>query len=94
MPQQPQQPPVPKFKHTMKAGTPAKSVALELNIAEGDLKPWDVDTKFKVVGKAHPRLDGPDKVTGRAKYTFDITLPGMLWGKMVRASVPAGAGPS
>src|SRR5262245_60533829 len=90
MPQQPQQPPVPKVKHTMKAGTAAKSASLDVNIAEGDLKPWDLDSKLRVVGKSHPRLDGPQKVTGKAKYTFDIVLPGMLWGKMVRASVPAG----
>ncbi len=25
----------------------------------------------------------PQKVTGRAKYTFDVNLPGMLWGRMV-----------
>jgi len=87
--QPPQTPPVPTTKHTMKAGTPAISQPLEVNITEGDLKPWDLDTKFKVVGKNHPRLDGPAKVTGKAKYTFDISLPGMLWAKMVRAKVPA-----
>jgi xanthine dehydrogenase YagR molybdenum-binding subunit len=31
------------------------------------------------------RLDGPDKVAGRAKYTFDIKRPGMLFGKTVRS---------
>ena len=31
------------------------------------------------------RLDGPLKVTGRAKYTFDMTRPGMLYGKIVRS---------
>jgi hypothetical protein len=76
-------------QHTMKAGTTANAQPLEVNISEGDLKPWDLDTKFKVVGKNQPRLDGPQKVTGKAKYTFDISLPGMLWAKMVRASVPA-----
>src|SRR4029077_18877654 len=35
-------------------------------------------------------LDGKYKVTGRAKYTFDISMPGMLWGKMVRSAVLAG----
>jgi len=87
--QPPTPPPAPTTKHTMKAGTAANSQPLEVNITEGDLKPWDLDTKFKVVGKNQPRLDGPQKVTGKAKYTFDISLPGMLWAKMVRASVPA-----
>jgi len=34
------------------------------------------------------RFDGPDKVTGRAKYTFDINRPGMIWGKIVRSPHP------
>ena len=38
----------------------------------------------------HPRLEAPQKVTGRAKYTYDVRLPGMLWAKMVRAPIPAG----
>ena len=38
-----------------------------------------------LLGTYVKRLDGPDKVAGRAKYTFDINRPGMLWGKMVRS---------
>ena len=34
------------------------------------------------------RLDGPDKVTGRAKYTFDVNRPGMLYGRIVRSPHP------
>jgi len=34
------------------------------------------------------RLDGPDKVTGRARYTYDISRPGMLYGRMVRSPYP------
>jgi CO/xanthine dehydrogenase Mo-binding subunit len=40
------------------------------------------------VGKRIPRRDGPDKVTGRAKYTVDIKLPGMLVGRILRSSHP------
>ena len=43
---------------------------------------------FKVVGKPHPRLDGPDTVTGRATYTVDVVLPSMLQAKLFRSSVP------
>lgn len=43
---------------------------------------------FKVVGKSHPRLDGPDSVTGRATYTVDVALPEMLHAKLFRSSVP------
>ena len=39
----------------------------------------------KVIGKATPRVEGPDKVTGAAKYSADVNLPGMLWGKILRS---------
>ena len=41
-----------------------------------------------VLGTPVKRLDGPDKVTGRAKYTFDINRPGMLYGRIVRSPHP------
>src|SRR5258706_860143 len=30
-------------------------------------------------------LDGPDKVTGAARFTFDLALPGMLHAKLLRS---------
>jgi CO/xanthine dehydrogenase Mo-binding subunit len=33
-------------------------------------------------------LDGPDKVTGAACYTFDVSLPGMLHAKVLRSPHP------
>ena len=44
--------------------------------------------KPTLLGTAVKRLDGPDKVTGRAKYTHDISRPGMIYGKMVRSPYP------
>lgn len=37
------------------------------------------------VGKSVPRIDARQKVTGEAKYVFDMELPGMLIGKMLRS---------
>ena len=34
----------------------------------------------RLIGKKTQRLDGPDKATGRAKYSFDKSLPGLLHG--------------
>jgi len=34
--------------------------------------------EFQLIGKTMPRLDNPDKITGRAIYTQDLRLPGML----------------
>lgn len=41
--------------------------------------------KFKVIGTRPIRHDGIDKVTGRAKYGADISLPGMLHAKVLRS---------
>src|SRR5262249_30507807 len=45
-------------------------------------------TPKTVVGTRVKRLDGPDKVSGRAKYTFDVARPGMLYGRIVRSPYP------
>ena len=34
--------------------------------------------KFAVIGTRAPKLDAPDKVTGRAKYAEDLNLSGQL----------------
>jgi CO/xanthine dehydrogenase Mo-binding subunit len=43
-----------------------------------------------IVGMPVPRKEGRDKVTGRAKYIDDMTLPGMLYGATVRSTIPRG----
>ncbi|MDD3374916.1 MAG: molybdopterin-dependent oxidoreductase [Candidatus Omnitrophica bacterium] len=40
------------------------------------------------VGKSVPRIDGRGLVTGQTKYVFDLKLPGMLIGKMLRSPHP------
>jgi CO/xanthine dehydrogenase Mo-binding subunit len=40
---------------------------------------------FKVVGTRPIRPDGVDKVTGRANFGADMSLPGMLWAKIKRS---------
>ncbi len=45
-------------------------------------------TKNKWIGKRTIRPDGEDKVTGRAAYSADTKLPGMLWGKVLRSPHP------
>ena len=41
----------------------------------------------QVVGNPTPRVEGELKVSGQAKYAVDITLPGMLWGKLLRSPI-------
>jgi CO/xanthine dehydrogenase Mo-binding subunit len=44
--------------------------------------------KLDYVGQRVLRKDGPDKVTGRARYTTDIDLPKMLVGRILRSPHP------
>ncbi len=44
--------------------------------------------KLRFVGQNVPRVDGIDKVTGRAKFTGDLMVPGMLYGKILRSPYP------
>jgi len=45
---------------------------------------------FNVVGKSVPRVEGADKVRGRAVFTDDMKLPGMVYGKLKHAAVAHG----
>jgi CO/xanthine dehydrogenase Mo-binding subunit len=44
-----------------------------------------IDSGLKVVGTRPIRPDGVDKVTGRALYSADTRVAGMLWGKILRS---------
>ena len=41
--------------------------------------------EYEVVGTRPIRHDGPDKVTGRARYGADIQVSGLLHGKVLRS---------
>ena len=58
-------------------------------VVEGDdVRPWDKDHKFSVVGKRQSRVDGIERVSGAAKFTHDIYMPGLLYGKILRCPHP------
>jgi len=44
--------------------------------------------KLVSIGQPAGHIEGPAKVTGRALYTADVMLPGMLWGKCLRSPFP------
>ncbi len=50
--------------------------------------PLPVNAELSVIGKPTPRVDGRLKVTGAARYTADVRLPGMLFGRIVRSPHP------
>src|SRR5262245_9240846 len=43
---------------------------------------------YQVIGTPTPRVDGVDKVSGRASYAADVALPGTLWGKALHSPYP------
>src|SRR5580704_11832530 len=49
---------------------------------------WPINKDLKYVGQPIERWDGQAKVSGRARYTADVQLPGMLYAKFANASVP------
>jgi xanthine dehydrogenase YagR molybdenum-binding subunit len=58
-------------------------------VLEGEEPPvWGADADLKVVGKPTPRVDGRERATGGAQYTYDVALPGMLTAVGVRSPHP------
>ena len=49
---------------------------------------FSADRKLKIIGSNPIKHDGWDKVTGAAKFSADIVLPGMLVGKLLRSPHP------
>jgi CO/xanthine dehydrogenase Mo-binding subunit len=42
------------------------------------------------IGRSLPRVEARAKVTGAAEYIHNLHLPGMLWAKICRSTVPHG----
>ncbi|MDQ4078581.1 MAG: xanthine dehydrogenase family protein molybdopterin-binding subunit [Chloroflexota bacterium] len=61
----------------------------EIEVVEtSDLAPWGEEANFTVVGTPHPRVEGEEKVTGRARYAYDVRLPGQLYARVLRSPHP------
>ena len=46
---------------------------------------WPPADQRSLIGKRITRVDSPAKVSGQAKYTYDVKRPGMLFGKILRS---------
>src|SRR5437763_12465652 len=61
----------------------------ETVVVEGDEPAgWEEGHEFKLVGKPTNRVDGRERVTGSATYTFDVQLAGMLYACVLRSPHP------
>ena len=50
--------------------------------------PLPPNASLKVIGQPLPRFDAVQKVTGKARYTFDVQLPSLLYARRVVSEVP------
>lgn len=61
---------------------------VERTIGPDEPPPLPVNAELTVIGKPTPRADGRLKVTGAARYTADVRLPGMLYARIIRSPHP------
>ncbi len=62
----------------------AETPSVMPEVSKSDLKPR---SEFRLIGKAVPRRDIPEKVNGSAQYSIDVRLPGMVYASTVHSPV-------
>jgi len=79
----------PKKSVSMPVGVPGYTLHDETRQVPLSEPPvWPTNKDLRYVGHHTERYDGRAKVTGQARYTADVQLPGMLWGRFASAAVP------
>ena len=73
---------------TLKLGFAGSTRDVAVVIPDDEPIPWQWGARFAVVGVETPRADGALKATGAARYTYDVDLPGMLHGAILRSPHP------
>jgi xanthine dehydrogenase YagR molybdenum-binding subunit len=86
MQQQPQPTPTPKPKKKIRVPRVVNGVEQMVEIeVDADSGPgWGPNDKHTLLNHRLTRVDGPLKVAGVARYTYDQRLPGMLYGRILR----------
>jgi len=86
--QQPQAQPSPSPKPKKKIRVPRVVNGVEQMVeieVDADAGPgWGPNDKHTLLNHRYTRVDGPLKVTGTARYTYDQRLPGMLYARILR----------
>src|ERR1700704_445977 len=82
---QPQQE-APKKKKKVKVPKVVNGIETMVEIeVDDDAGPgWGPNDKHTLLNHRLTRVDGPLKVSGAAQYTYDVRLPGMLYGRILR----------
>lgn len=61
---------------------------IEIEVPDTGEGSWGDVSAMQYVNQRRTRVDAMAKVTGRAKFTYDIKLPGMLYGRILRTAHP------
>src|SRR5712692_11194729 len=85
--QQPQPTPTPPKKKKVRVPRVVNGVETMVEIeVDDDAGPgWGPNDKHTLLNHRLTRIDGPLKVAGAAHYTYDMRLPGMLYGRILRS---------
>ena len=75
-------------EHEMRVGFGGDNRMVKVQVPSGDLTPWDLSSQLNTIGGRPDRVDAIAKVTGKARYAYDINLPGMLQGAILRSPHP------
>ena len=62
----------------------------EREVSQDEPPPLPANSELTYIGKPTERYDGPAKVMGKGRYTADVNLPGMLYARLVDATIPHG----
>jgi xanthine dehydrogenase YagR molybdenum-binding subunit len=62
---------------------------IEIDVPDDISGGWGDPKSHHVIGHRVTRIEGNQKVTGSAKYTYDINLPGLLYARVLRSPYPA-----
>lgn len=86
MPQQPQPTPTPPKKKKVRVPRVVNGVEQMVEIEVDDVAGpgWGPNDKHTLLNHRMTRVDGPLKVSGAAIYTYDVRLPNMLYGRIIR----------
>lgn len=83
---------------SFEASLPRADAALAATTQDGEKKnetrasdaiAWPARQTLRQVNHDLPRIDGPDKVSGRARYTHDMRLPGMVYARVLCCPIPS-----
>jgi len=81
-----QQPAPPKQKKKIRVPRVVNGIEqmVEIEVEEESGPGWGPNDQHPLLNHRLTRVDGPLKASGAAQYTYDVRLPGMLYGRILR----------